>query len=72
MTITLQRLAAGRYVYNDWRTTVALEMIETKYYVEKFASGWRWSSSRDASVGGEWRATKAEATLDLIAFLEAK
>jgi len=56
----LFKRSAGRY-----STTVRL----VEYLVEHHDSGWRWTKGGDPSVGGEWRATKREAALDLAAYL---
>ena len=50
--ITLKRIAPGRY-------------LRGFCVVEHTPDGWRWYYTQDASVGGEWRATKREAVLDL-------
>jgi hypothetical protein len=55
MSMNLHRYSAGRY----GNGTVT---------VERTPSGWRWQSCQDLSVGGEWRATKREALLDLDAY----
>lgn len=59
MTTTLKKLAAGSYL-----------LPGTWYQVERFPSGWRWLDRDNLHVGGEWRATKREAVLDLEAYLK--
>jgi len=54
--IRLTRLGPGRYHFAG-------------HLVERHASGWRWTKYGDPSSGGEWRRTRREATLDLMAFL---
>jgi len=39
--------------------------------VERTPDGWRWSRYGAAGTGGEWRATRREAVLDLQAYLTA-
>jgi hypothetical protein len=41
-----------------------------QYVVERHASGWRWVNTRNLASGGEWRRTRREAVLDLMAYLD--
>jgi hypothetical protein len=54
--VRLHRLWPGQYHYNG-------------YVVERIGNSWRWYDPNNLHRGGEWRSTKREAALDLLAFL---